>query len=187
MKILRYLHKYWGHGLFDRRLFHARWENIDSFIENRCKVDCSPMIALGKGSSVRMFTTLIVKDNKRSQEKRSFLSVGDNTYIGEYNNIRAAGGKVTIGNNCLISQHVTIVASNHQISKAKLIVEQGWATDKVDVTLEDDIWVGTNSVILPGITIHKGAVIAAGAVVTKDVPEYAIVAGNPARIIKYRN
>ena len=48
------------------------------------------------------------------------------------------------------------------------------------------MWVGANSVILPGVTIHKGAVIAAGSIVTKDVPEYAIVAGNPAKVLKYR-
>ena len=50
----------------------------------------------------------------------------------------------------------------------------------------DDVWIGTNSVVLPGVTIGKGAVIGAGTVVTKDIPEYAIAVGNPARVIKYR-
>jgi maltose O-acetyltransferase len=54
------------------------------------------------------------------------------------------------------------------------------------VTIEDDLWIGANCVILPGITLHKGSVVGAGAVVTKDVPENAIAVGVPAKILKYR-
>lgn len=64
------------------------------------------------------------------------------------------------------------------------INEQGWIAKPVIIC--DDVWVGANSVILPGITIGKGAVVGAGSVVTKDVPAYAIVMGNPAKIKKYR-
>ena len=55
------------------------------------------------------------------------------------------------------------------------------------VTIEDNVWIGGKSIILPGITIHEGAVIGMGAVVTKDVPKGAVVGGNPAKILKYRN
>lgn len=186
MKLFRFFHKYWNHGLFDFKLLSIRWRNIKAYIEEGVKVDCQPMATLGKGSSIRRFSTIIVKDQSHSNNNLSSLEIGSNTYIGEYNNIRAAGGKIVIGDNCLISQHVSIVASNHQIKKDKLICEQGWDENRRDVTIEDDVWVGTNTVILPGIIVHKGAVVAAGAIVTKDVPEYAIVAGNPAKIIKYR-
>ena len=60
------------------------------------------------------------------------------------------------------------------------------ATSKGDIVLEDDVWIGCNAVILSGVHIGQGAVVAAGAVVTKDIPAYAVVAGNPAHIIKYR-
>ena len=86
----------------------------------------------------------------------------------------------------MISQNVTIVTSNHNIDKNQPIIKQTWRTANNFVTIGDDVWVGANSVILPGTTIHNGAVIAAGSIVTKDVPEYAIVAGNPAKVIKYR-
>jgi maltose O-acetyltransferase len=64
--------------------------------------------------------------------------------------------------------------------------QQGRA-DLKSVVIEDDVWIGTRAIILPGVTVHHGSIIAAGAVVTKDVPEYAIVGGNPAKVIKYRN
>lgn len=186
MKPLRYLHKYWMHGLFNFSLFGARWHNIGAFIEEDVKVDCTPMLKIGKGSSIRRFSTIIVKENSHSTKRISSLLIGNNTYIGEHNNIRAAGGRISIGDNCLISQNVSIVASNHMVKRDYLISEQGWDEERRDVTIEDDVWVGVNVVILPGIHVHKGAVVAAGAVVTKDIPEYAIVAGNPAKILKYR-
>ena len=55
-----------------------------------------------------------------------------------------------------------------------------------DIVVEDDVWIGTRAIILKGVTIHKGAIVGAGAVVTKDVPPYSIVAGNPAKIVKMR-
>lgn len=55
------------------------------------------------------------------------------------------------------------------------------------VTIHDDVWIGARAIILPGVTISKGAIIGAGAVATNDVPSYAICAGNPARVIRYRN
>lgn len=186
MKLYKYLFRYWNHDILNIKLLRIRYNNINSFIEEGVKIDCSSNVLIGRGSSVRMFSTLIVKSPVRRSKFISSLRIGDNTYIGEYNNIRAAGGSITIGNNCLISQHISIVASNHGIEKDKLIVEQRWPEDKINVVIEDDVWIGANSVILPGVTIHKGAVIGAGSVVTKDVPEYAIVAGNPARILKYR-
>lgn len=63
--------------------------------------------------------------------------------------------------------------------------QKGYITGKV--VLEDDVWIGYRAIILPGVTIHKGAVVGAGAVVTKDVEPFAVVGGVPAKVIKYRN
>lgn len=142
-------------------------------------------LVIGK-SLIGKYTSLIVDDGPSRGKINSKIIIGDNTYIGEYNNIRAAGGTISIGNNCLISQHITIVCSNHLISKNQLIVKQPWTLENNFVKIEDDVWIGANSVILPGVTISKGVVVAAGSIVTKDIPEYAIVAGNPAKILKYR-
>lgn len=142
-------------------------------------------IQLGRGTTIADYTVVAVVDDRFNHTKASLI-VGENTYIGELNNIRAAGGAITIGAGCLISQNVTIVTSNHNIDKNQPIIKQTWRTANNFVTIGDDVWVGANSVILPGTTIHNGAVIAAGSIVTRDVPEYAIVAGNPAKVIKYR-
>lgn len=144
-------------------------------------------IVLDKNVYIGAFTVIIVANSTFPDSyKDSHLSVGFRTYIGEGNNIRAGGGKITIGKNCLISQHVTIVASNHNTKLERPINEQGWSKNNNFVTINDDVWIGAGSIILPGVTIGNGAVIAAGSVVTKNIPEYAIVAGNPAKVIKYR-
>ena len=72
------------------------------------------------------------------------------------------------------------------INKEALIVEQEWDSEKAGIIVGDDVWIGANATILPGVKIGKGAVIGAGSVVTKDVKEYAIVAGVPAKHVRYR-
>ena len=107
--------------------------------------------------------------------------------IGEFNNIRASGGSIEIGEFCLISQFVSIIGSNHNIQKSEKIALQGWSKNRNFVKIGDDVWIGAHSVILPGVSIATGAVIAAGSVVSKDVDSYKIVAGNPAKVIGNRN
>lgn len=106
--------------------------------------------------------------------------IGDFTRIGLHNTII---GPVTIGNHVNLAQGVTITALNHNFEDITLrIDQQGVSTNTV--TISDDVWIGTNSVVLPGVTIGTHSVVAAGAVVTKDVPPYTIVAGVPAKVIK---
>ena len=189
MKFLKYIKHYWNKGLCcSWQVFLVRYNNPNSYIDSniKCQICKDGFLSLGREVNISKYSTFIVANDPHGYNEKSYLSIGNKTYIGEYNNIRAGGGKISIGNNCLISQHITIVASNHGISKSKSIAEQPWATNRNFVIIEDDVWVGANSVIMPGVTIHKGAVIGAGSVVTHDVPEYAIVAGNPARILKYR-
>ncbi len=114
------------------------------------------------------------------------LEIGESTYVGELNNLRAAGGTIKIGNNCCISQQVTLVASNHSIKKGMNITGQPWDVSKHSIYIGNDVWIGANVVVLPGVTIHDGAVIGAGTIVNKDVPENAVVVGNPMKLIKYR-
>lgn len=141
-------------------------------------------ISLGSNTSIGAFTILMAKN--QNNLNNSFLKIGERCYIGEGNNIRAGGGTIEIGNDCLISQNITIVASNHTFQKGIQINKQPWSTESNFVKIGNDVWIGANSVILPGVIIADSAVIAAGSVVTKDVPRNAIVAGNPAKIIKYR-
>lgn len=106
--------------------------------------------------------------------------IGDHTRIGLHNTII---GPVDIGNNVNLAQGITVTALNHNFSDTnKRIDEQGVSTNPV--TIEDDVWVGANAVILPGVTIGEHCVVAAGAIVTKDVPPHSLVAGVPAKVIK---
>lgn len=106
--------------------------------------------------------------------------IGDHTRIGLHNTII---GPVTIGSHVNLAQGITVTALNHNFEDSdKRIDEQGVST--TPVTIEDDIWIGANAVILPGVTIGNHSVVAAGAVVTKNVPPHSLVAGVPAKIIK---
>ena len=108
------------------------------------------------------------------------VMIGDHTRIGLHNTII---GPVTIGSHVNLAQGITVTALNHNFEDSeKRIDEQGVSTSAV--VIEDDIWIGANAVILPGVTIGHHSVVAAGAVVTKDVPPHSLVAGVPAKIIK---
>ena len=108
------------------------------------------------------------------------MNIGDHTRIGLHNTII---GPVVIGSHVNLAQGITITALNHIFSDPqKRIDEQGVSTDQV--IIEDDTWIGANAVILPGVTIGRHSVIAAGAVVTKDIPPHSLAAGIPAKIIK---
>ena len=106
--------------------------------------------------------------------------IGDNTRIGLHNTII---GPVTIGSHVNLAQGITVTALNHNFSQSdKRIDEQGVSTNQV--VIGDDVWIGANATILPGVTIGSHCVVAAGAVVTKDIPDRSVAAGVPAKIIK---
>ena len=122
------------------------------------------------------------------------MTVGKYTYGGlrviNYNE----NERLRIGSYCSIAQEVTfILNADHRTDtistfpfKVKVLGESLEGTSKGDIIVADDVWIGYRATILSGVHIGQGAVIAAGAVVTKDVPSYAIVGGVPARVIKYR-
>ena len=111
------------------------------------------------------------------------VTIGDYTRIGIHNTII---GPVCIGNHVNLAQGITITALNHNFEDAsKRIDEQGISTKPV--VIGDDVWIGANAVILPGVTIDSHCVVAAGAVVTKDVPDNCVVGGVPAKVIKSLN
>ena len=94
-------------------------------------------------------------------------------------------GPLVIGNNVMMGPDVVILTHSHNIDRVDVPMgQQGSWVRKV--TIGNDVWIGMRSIIMPGITIGDGAIIGAGAVVTKDVPDYAVVGGVPARIIRFR-
>ena len=106
--------------------------------------------------------------------------IGDHTRVGLHNTII---GPVTIGSHVNLAQGITVTALNHNFSDSTLrIDEQGVST--TPVVIGDDVWIGANAVVLPGVHIGRHVVVAAGAVVTRDVPDGCVVAGVPATIKK---
>ncbi len=92
-------------------------------------------------------------------------------------------GPVEIGNDVLLAQNIVLSGQNHGYEDINIpIREQKSITEKI--TIKESAWIGANAVVVAGVTIGKHSIVAAGAVVTKDVPDYTIVAGNPAKILR---
>ena len=119
------------------------------------------------------------------------VTMGENCSVQAYSVLVGYGigenrsGEIRIGNNVRIAPHVMMVAANHVYQDPAVpICQQG--LDHKPIVIEDDVWIAGRANILAGVTIGKGSVIAAGAVVTKDVPPYSVMAGVPAKKIKDR-
>lgn len=113
------------------------------------------------------------------------ISIGNNVRIGERCRLSAIGG-INIGNNVSFGPEITIWSSNHNYYSPELLPFDKNSKLK-PVTIGDNVWIGARACIAPGVNIGEGAVIAMGAVVTKDVPVGAVVGGNPATVLKYRD
>jgi acetyltransferase-like isoleucine patch superfamily enzyme len=128
--------------------------------------------ALGRGSVVESFSCI--------NNAVGDVTIGDNTRIGLHNTII---GPVSIGSHVNLAQGVVVTALNHNFADVSLrIDEQGVSTSAVSIG--DDVWIGANAVVLPGVSIGSHSVVAAGAVVTKDVAPNTLVGGVPARELK---
>ena len=116
------------------------------------------------------------------------ISIGNDVYIGPHAMFSSLKG-ITIGSKVTFGPNVSIMAGNHNFREVgKYIFDVHYKRDDDDlpVVIEDDTWIGCNVTILKGVRIGRGAIVGAGSVVTKDVPDYAIVGGNPAKIIRNR-
>jgi acetyltransferase-like isoleucine patch superfamily enzyme len=112
----------------------------------------------------------------------AWIRIGRDSLIGEYTVIRGQGG-VTIGDRVYTSPMTQIIAVNHVFDDPKRpFIEQGITAE--GIVVEDDVWLGSSAVITDGVRVGRGAVVAAGAVVTQDVPPHTVVAGVPARVVK---
>jgi len=142
-------------------------------------------MALKRGCPITIRDNVsIEKGVVMSTSEAGKISIGNNVYLGEYS-VLTSNQEIEIGDNVLISPHNDIVDFNHIYQDQDIPINQQGITAK-KITIEEDVWIGAGCRILRGVTIGKGAVVGAGSVVTKDVPSYHVVVGNPAKTIKER-
>ena len=114
------------------------------------------------------------------------VSIGSNVFINHHVELSTHSSPIIIGDNVQLAPYVTLMSAMHEYANTDIPMIQQTGFISKPITIEDDVWIGLRAIILPGVTIHKGAVVGAGAVVTKDVPSYAVVGGVPAKLIKFR-
>lgn len=145
-----------------------------SLIRSRARMDLFPFkrFSLGERAVIEDFCTIAnaVGD----------VNVGNDTRVGIGCTVI---GPVNIGNQVIIAQNVVMSGMNHTYTDINVPIRLQKSTVNA-INVEDEVWIGANAVITAGVTIGKHSVVAGGSVVTKDVPPYSVVAGNPARVIK---
>ena len=153
------------------------------------KIDPGSQVTLGQRVRFGHGTIVSVQRDEFTDGVSSLdtLVVGDDTTFMEFCNIRAGGGGINIGCGCLFGQYVSVISTNHNLRNRLPFLKAGAASARRGVVIGDDVWVGAGAVILPGVRLGSGCVVAANAVVNANVPAFAIVGGVPARIIGLRN
>lgn len=141
-------------------------------VEERRKIDAGP--------GVRMSPSVSLRNGER-------IRIGAGSHIGEHSCLWAGNtaGRITLGEKALLGPEVYVTASNYRTDWGTPVMDQ--PTEEAEVVIGDDVWLGVRAVVVAGVTIGDGAIVAAGAVVTKAVPSGAIVAGVPAKVIGWRN
>ncbi len=129
------------------------------------------------GEGIKIWRDVMVDDYRK-------LSIGDNVAISRSAMFVTLGG-VSLGNNVIISFGCKILSAGHRIPPVGEAIRSS-GIEIAPVVIEDDVWVCAGAIVLPGVTVGTGAVVAAGAIVNRDVPPYSIVGGTPARVLRMR-
>ncbi len=181
----------------NRVLLRHKLYNVKSFLRRSyykfLGMEIQPEARIGRieclwPNKVKLGTECEIEDNVVFKinypfAENNFIKIGDRVFIGngcEFN----CSTKIVIGNDCLIASKTTFADTSHEIDPNVEIREQPRIFEEILVS--DDVWIGTQCIILKGVTIGKGSVIGAGSLVNKSIPEYQIWAGRPARFIKNR-
>jgi acetyltransferase-like isoleucine patch superfamily enzyme len=158
------------------RIWIGNGTGIGRNVTLRANTEQTPGIELGEGCSIN--DAVVINAN------RGFVSLGDRSWLGPFCLVYGNGG-VTIGRNVLVAGHSSINTVSHAAERCDIpINDQPVITDPV--VIEDDVWIGLNAVVLQGVTLGRGSIVGAGAVVTKSIPPWSIAVGVPARVVGRR-
>jgi len=146
---------------------------------NRAKAFMLRFMGARVGRNIVVYQGVWIDDPRK-------LTVGDNCDLSKDVTITTGGG-VSIGNDVLIGYGSKILSVNHIIPQNRTISMRFSGHEKKPVIIQDNVWICSNCLILPGVTIGTGSVIAAGAVVTKDIPPYSVYGGIPAKLLWERS
>ncbi len=198
-KTSKTLHTITGRRVFQKvfKAAHNRLKQAQDWIHTKT-VQFDPSISVGVRSKIHRTAnvetrgggTIAIGENTEIQDFACILSFGGRIEIGAKCSINPftviyGHGGVVIGDNVLIAGHCMIIPSNHRFAdKSRAIRDQG--EEHRGIVIHDDVWIGHGCSVLDGVTIGRGSIVAAGAVVTRDVEPYAIVAGVPAKLIRSR-
>lgn len=161
--------------IFLNPFMHKR--GTGSIIRGMSKIDLFPFnnFSLGNHSIIESFSTL--------NNGVGDITIGNHSFIGTSNVII---GPVEIGNRVMTAQHVVISGMNHSYEDINVPPTIQKVTSST-IRISDNVWIGANCVVIPGISIGRHSVIGAGSVVTRDIPDYCVAVGNPARVVKKYN
>jgi len=147
------------------------WMKCCYHIVNLYRLPVRSMLFRWRGASI---SRLVMLSKSGIEGKATLLSIGEESSLGRCR--IALHDRVTIGRRVVINDGVVLLTATHSLQ------DLGWSHKKAPIVIGDYAWVATNAIVLPGVTISRGAVVRTGAVVRRDVPDYTIVSGNPATI-----
>lgn len=175
--------------------------------ESGINVYISPRAVIKRGNRIRMGDNVVVERGVMLwiDTDASYITIGDDSYLSSYCILKTFDGWIKIGNNCTVNNYAILyghggleIGDNVRIASQVVIIPMNHIYEDPDtpiwkqgikakgIKIEDDVWIGAGAKILDGVTIGKGSVIGAGAVVTDDIPTYSVAVGVPARVIKKR-
>lgn len=163
-------------------IYRLKYKNVKIPIASKNRFRKNSEITVSEGGKINIESTNYFSENCSIEAIGGKINIRNNCFFN--NGIKIVSMcEIEIGNNCLFGPGVLIYDHDHKFKeKNSLIREQGFKKEKV--VIEDDVWIGANVVITRGVTIGKHSVIGANSVVTKNISEYTVVAGNPASLIK---
>ena len=186
-----------------KRLF--RFLGDRAYISPLAQVNCQSQLELGGRCFIDDYVTIYAHPDSTGQVKLAenvhlyrwsvielgdgpgSLEIGANTYLQAGCILNPFLGNIIIGADCMIAARCSFMPYQHDFTDASIPMREQPLTTKGDIVIEDNVWLGLNVSIMDGVRIGQGAIIGAGAVVTKDIPAYAIAGGVPARVIKMRD